>query len=113
MKSLVLAGFYALRGVLNLLKEKSAQREVVLLLISILMFVRDTSLETLFLVVIALITMSLESLNTAIEEICDVLTTEKNECVAKIKDLGAASILICLVAWAMLCIFYILNTPLT
>jgi len=88
-------------GLKILFKEKAARRELILVFFSILyiFFMQpDTSL-VIWLIVLPLLILSFEALNTAIEYICDKITLEKSNKIKKAKDLGSAAIFIALVAY--------------
>lgn len=54
-----------------------------------------TRLEWLAILLISAFVMGLEAMNTAIEKLCDLYSTETNADIKKIKDISAAAVLIC------------------
>ena len=107
LSNFIKASSYALEGLPHLFKENAAKRELILIIISIILFIHEPTGSSLQLVVIAIIILGLESLNTAIEEICDLISIDFNHKIKKTKDLGASSILICLTAWTISLIFHL------
>jgi diacylglycerol kinase len=53
-----------------------------------------TSSEWLVIILISALVMGLEAMNTAIEHLCDLYSTEANERIKKIKDISAGAVLI-------------------
>lgn len=99
--------FCSLRGLKVLLKEKSAQGELIIILFSILfcITIKPNTEFVLCILILPLIILSLEALNTAIEYTCDEITKEHSESIRKAKDLGSSAIFILLVAYFLLLIF--------
>lgn len=54
-----------------------------------------THLEWLVILLTSALVMGLEALNTAIEKLCDLYSTETNDQIKNIKDIAAAAVLIC------------------
>ena len=99
----------ALNGARELAREKSARREIALALVCCVILYLDTNAYTLALLVLALLLLALESLNTALEEICDHVTPEYHLRIKKIKDLGGASIFITILAILVVVAAYVLS----
>ena len=89
-------------GLKILFKEKAAKRELILFIFSIfyIFFMQPDKSLVIWLIVLPLLILSIEALNTAIEYICDKITLEKSNKIKKAKDLGSASIFIALVAYS-------------
>jgi undecaprenol kinase len=68
-----------------------------------------TRLEWLVVLLISALVMGLEALNTAIEKLCDLYSTETHADIKKIKDISAAAVLIC--ALVAVCIGMIVFLP--
>ena len=89
--------FEALRnafdGVIVLASEHAARRELVILMAALILFAFSINVFTIALVTLSLLLLALESLNTAIEEICNYLDHKYDPRIKRIKDLGASAIL--------------------
>ncbi len=94
-------------GLNVLLKEKAVKRELLLILFSIcfIIFVKPDIVIILLLLVLPLIILSIEAINTAIEYICNEITTEISDKIKKIKDLGSVAVFFSLLAYALVIIF--------
>ena len=58
------------------------------------LFFQITAMEWVIVILVCGAQLSVEIINTALEELCDIHTLEHNPQIAKIKDLGAAAALI-------------------
>lgn len=88
---------YAINGIKILLKEEHNAR--IHLLGAILttcagFFFNISALEWISVTLCIGAVMTLEIINSAIENLCDFVSPEKNELIGKAKDLGAAAVLI-------------------
>ena len=106
-KNFLQAAKNAFNGFRILLRERSAQRELFLLLISVSLFIYKPNVYTVLLVVLSFMLIAVEALNTAIEKICDHLTLEIHPEIKVIKDLGAAAVLILVIAILLLFIRFL------
>lgn len=106
-KNILLAAKNAINGLRILFGERSAQRELVLLLISIALFCYKPNVYTVLLVVLAFMLLAVEALNTSIEKMCDHLTLELHPQIKAIKDLGAAAVFIIVAAIILLFIRFL------
>jgi undecaprenol kinase len=108
LRSLGFAGI----GLIQLIKhERNFQLHVVAFTSACVagMFFSITRLEWLIILLISAFVMGLEAMNTAIEKLCDLYSTETNADIKKIKDLSAAAVLIC--ALVALCIGVMVFLP--
>lgn len=98
-------------GLKILFGEKSARRELLLLIFTIfyICILKPEIIFTLLLTLISILILSLEALNTGIEYTCNEITKKRSEKIRKAKDLGSASIFILLVAYLIIFIFSLLN----
>ena len=98
-KNIIDALLCSINGLKVLFKEKSAKREILLLIFSIfyILAVKPESIFILLLLILPVIILSMESLNTAIEYTCNEITTKKSNRIRKAKDLGSAAIFLSLV----------------
>jgi diacylglycerol kinase len=60
--------------------------------------------------VLMLLTLSQEIMNTALEELCDMIDSNYNKAIKKIKDISAGSVLVGSLAWLFVIIFQIAIT---
>ena len=100
-KNIIDALLCSINGLKVLFKEKSAKREILLLIFSIfyILAVKPESIFILLLLILPVIILSMESLNTAIEYTCNEITTNKSNRIRKAKDLGSAAIFLSLVVY--------------
>lgn len=95
----------AMAGLSVLIKEKAAKRELVLVAISIFTLVYYKSAEAGLLLLLSFLLLAFESVNTAIELLCDRITSDYDIAIKAIKDLSSASIFILFIAWLLLMTF--------
>jgi len=91
-------------GLKTLSSENSAIREYVLLIFSVLFIfiIKPTFILSLLLIILPILLLAVEAINTAIELICDEITKKKSKQIKKIKDLGSTSVLLILVAYMII-----------
>ena len=106
-KNIFAAARNALDGVKELIKEKSALRELALAIIAIVFFCFKPNVYTVLMAVLSLVLLAAEALNTAIEKTCDLITLEEHPEIKKIKDLGAAAVMIIVLAILLIFIRYL------
>ncbi|MBU3615638.1 diacylglycerol kinase [Polynucleobacter sp. JS-Polo-80-F4] len=97
----------AVDGIKELILQKAARRELLLVLIAIVFFCYRPNVYTVLIAVLSLVLLAVEALNTAIEKICDLISPEEHPEIKKIKDLGAAAVMIILVAIGLIFIRYL------
>ncbi len=88
---------FALNGLLQLIRfERNFQIHVVAFIgvLTLGIFFGISSMEWVVIFLISALVMGLEAINTAIEQLCDLYSTEVNERIKKIKDLAAGAVLI-------------------
>ena len=95
---------YAFAGVRLLLREEHNARihatiTVLVVVAGIVLHVSPT--EWCILLLCISMVLSAEAFNSAIERICDYLTTEHDDRIRDIKDLGAGAVLLCAIAAAL------------
>lgn len=107
---------YAFRGIFFLFKtERNARIQLVIFLFGILLgFVfKITVTEWLVILVFGALVMALEALNTAIENLCDVVSPELKNSIKNVKDVSAGAVLIASIGAALAGIFifwpYLIN----
>jgi diacylglycerol kinase (ATP) len=88
---------YALKGLKDLLKTETSfkvELVIVILLLPIIFFI-DTTLTNKLIMFITLMLMPLvESLNSAIERVVDLVTLEHHDMAGRAKDVGSAAVFI-------------------
>jgi undecaprenol kinase/diacylglycerol kinase (ATP) len=88
---------FALNGLLHLIKnERNFQIHVAafICVLALGLFFGISSVEWVDIFLISAMVMGLEAINTAIEQLCDLYSTEANERIKKIKDISAGAVLI-------------------
>ncbi|WP_337044105.1 diacylglycerol kinase family protein [Emticicia sp. 17c] len=87
---------YAFQGIGVLLHENNARfhlfATVVVILLGLLLHISHT--EWAFVIMLIGLVWAAEAFNTAIEKICDFISSEYHPLIGKIKDLAAAGVLI-------------------
>ena len=93
----------SIEGLKILFKEKAARRELLLFPLSVLYIIvfQPAVLFMVLLLVLPLLIISIEAINTAIEYICDEITMDESNKIKKAKDLGSAAIFLSLTAYGI------------
>ena len=101
-KNILDAFWCSIDGLKILFKEKAARRELLLVIFFFFyIFLMQTDLNIIiWLIVLPLLILSIEALNTGIEYTCDKITMDKSNKIKKAKDLGSAAIFLTLVAYS-------------
>ncbi len=103
---------FALNGLLELIRhERNFQIHIVAFIgvLALGLFFGISSMEWVVIFLISALVMGLEAINTALEKLCDLYSTEANERIKKIKDLAAGAVLIAAVF--ALCIAVVVFLP--
>jgi diacylglycerol kinase (ATP) len=106
-RNIIHATINAIDGVKELILQKAARRELVLAVITIGFFCFRPNVYTILIAVLSLLLLAVEALNTAIEKLCDLVTLKEHPEIKKIKDLGAAAVMIILLAMGLIFIRYL------
>ncbi|ABP34389.1 diacylglycerol kinase [Polynucleobacter asymbioticus] len=106
-KNLFAATSNAINGIKELIKENSAKRELFLVFIAIGFFCYKPNVYTVLIAVLSLVLLAVEALNTSIEKTCDLITLDEHPEIKKIKDLGAAAVMIIVLAIVLIFIRYL------
>jgi diacylglycerol kinase len=88
---------YAFAGLIELILKGRNFRIELLALLSVLIlgfYFQITSSEWLIVLLISAHVLALEAINTAIEKLCDLYTTETHPQIKRIKDIAAGAVLI-------------------
>ena len=108
-QSIFIAAKNGINGFSVLINDYSARREVILIFVSAIIFLLNTNTYTLIIFILALVLLSIESLNSAIERICDLISIKKNSEIKKIKDLGATAVFIIICSIIFVVIGYLFS----
>lgn len=96
LKKKMLSVGYAMRGFrVAFIEEHNFQFHVAAAIVAIILalLLEISAIEWLFIIAAISAVMTAELLNTALEEICDMLKTSHDPHIAKIKDLAAAAVM--------------------
>ena len=110
MKRLYLAAINSWNGLRWAVRSEAAIREelaVLLLSIPIAHFVAVTTARAIELVLVLMLLLTVELLNTAIEKLADRLTLDHDEQIGRVKDMGSAAVGVALLMAGFLWIFAI------
>ena len=106
-RNIIHATINSIDGAKELILQKAARRESILAVITIGFFCYRPNVYTVLIAVLSLVLLAVEALNTAIEKICDLITLEEHPEIKKIKDLGAAAVMIIVLAIVLIFIRYL------
>ena len=93
------ATYYSLKGLrAAFLSEAAVRQEIfaILIMTPIAFFIDVTHVERILLVISLLIVLITELLNTAIEKLCDHVSTDIHLLIGRAKDIGSAAVFISL-----------------
>lgn len=99
---------HALRGLKMVLKEERNFRVELFILAGVIIFgyiLGITKGEWLSIFLISALVLSLEIINSAIERVCNLYSTEVNPAIKTIKDMAAAAVLLSAVFAALIGIY--------
>ncbi|MES2798835.1 MAG: diacylglycerol kinase family protein [Bacteroidota bacterium] len=98
MRNNLLKSFgYAFEGIVELLrKERNFQIHCFALVVVVGagFFFSITRLEWVIILLVSALVLALEGVNTAIEKLCDLYSTEQHSQIKKIKDIAAGAVLV-------------------
>ncbi len=105
---------YALKGVRELLKTETSfkiELTVFIALLPIIFFLPVPPTHKMFMFITLFLVPFAEAINSAIERVVDLVTTEHHPLAGQAKDIGSAivflSICLCCATWVMVLCFYI------
>ncbi|MCX8282505.1 diacylglycerol kinase [Phyllobacterium sp. 0TCS1.6C] len=100
LRHLVAAGLYSFGGAKRLLRESAARHEVIAFAASVLMLLAIGAGITrlLVLVVLFFILFAIEAINTAIEELADMISPDYSVGARNAKDLGSLAVFLVIAA---------------
>ena len=90
--SLLYATRNALAGIPVLLRENAARRELLLALFAAACCIHAPNSYSVAFLALSILLLVVEALNTAIENICDHITTERHPDIKAIKDVAATGV---------------------
>lgn len=102
LKRIRLAGVYAYRGLVAAFSHEAAFRQELILAILLLPFAFYLDLlriERVLLVLVTVLVLIAELINSAIEAVVDRIGPEFHELSGRAKDMGSAAVLVCLALW--------------
>lgn len=110
MKRLYLATINSWNGLVAAARSEAAIREeliVLLLSIPLAYFIGVTTARAIELVLVLMLLLTVELLNTAIEKLADRLTLDHDEQIGRVKDMGSAAVGVALLMAGFLWLFAI------
>ena len=102
LKRIRLAGVYAFNGLVAAARGEAAFRQELLLavvFIPIAVLLDISRLERVLLIVVTVLILVAEILNSAIEAVVDRIGPEYHELSGRAKDMGSGAVLICILLW--------------
>ncbi|MDH5425318.1 MAG: diacylglycerol kinase [Gammaproteobacteria bacterium] len=109
LKRLILATGYSWQGFKAGWKHEEAFRQEVVLaiiLIPLALFLNAGSVQTALMIGSVILVLIVEILNSAVEAVVDLVTTEKHELAGRAKDMGSTAVMLALinvaVVWAVI-----------
>ena len=110
MKKLLKSFKYAFEGIFTGIKEEQNIKIHIAIMILVIIFgimLKISKAEWIICIILFGLVISMELINTAIENTVDLITKEKNEQAKRAKDIAAGGVLICALfsAFIGICIF--------
>ena len=99
---IIKAGGYSLQGLRAAWRGEAAFRQEALLLLLVIptiIFLDLSTTERSLLVIVTILVLIVELLNSAVEAVVDRIGTEYNELSGRAKDMGSAAVLLSLLLW--------------
>ena len=102
---------HAFDGIKEALKEKAIITQVILAFLAVLggLIIKLDSYEWLAFIICIAGVIALEILNSVIEKLCDLYSTEYNEKIKTIKDMASAAVLVFCIGALIVCIICVLK----
>ncbi|MDO5440553.1 MAG: diacylglycerol kinase family protein [Erysipelotrichaceae bacterium] len=97
---------HAFDGLISALKEKAVITQVVLAIMAIIggVIIKLDNYEWLAFIICIVGVISLEIMNSVVEKLCDLYSTEHNEKIKIIKDMASAAVLVFAVGALVVCV---------
>lgn len=96
---LLFATYYSMKGLKAAFKSEAAVRQelvAMVILVPVAFYLDVTHVERILLVMSLFIVLITELLNTAVEKLCDHVTTEIHVLIGRAKDIGSAAVFVSL-----------------
>jgi diacylglycerol kinase (ATP) len=89
--------------------ERAIREEIVILVLAVpaAFLIAATFARAVEMILVLLLLLAVELLNTAIEKLCDRVTLERDEQIRRVKDMGSAAVGVTLVMAGLLWLFAI------
>ncbi|WP_394220239.1 diacylglycerol kinase [Alteromonas gracilis] len=100
LSRLFYATYYSMKGLkAAFLSEAAIRQELIamIILIPVAFYVEVSQIERLFLITSLFIVLVTELLNTAVEKLCDHVSTDIHLLIGRAKDIGSAAVFVSLV----------------
>lgn len=104
LRRIRLAGVYACNGILAAFRHEAAFRQEViaaLVLLPLALLLDVSRVERLLLVVVTVLVMIVELLNSAVETVVDRVGVDHHTLSGRAKDMGSAAVLLTLMLWLL------------
>lgn len=102
LKRIRLAGVYAFQGITAALRHEAAFRQeliLALVFIPVALMLDITRIERVLLVMVSVLVLIAELVNSAVEAVVDRIGTEHHELSGRAKDMGSGAVLVSLLLW--------------
>lgn len=96
---LLFATYYSMKGLKAAFKSEAAVRQelvAMVILVPVAFYLDVTHVERILLVMSLFIVLITELLNTAVEKLCDHVTTDIHVLIGRAKDIGSAAVFVSL-----------------
>lgn len=112
LKRLILATGYSWAGFKASWKNEEAFRQEVLLaiiLIPLALFLDVSQIQSILMIASILLVLIVEIINSAIEAVVDLVTTEKHELAGRAKDMASAAVMLSLINAAVIWLVIVIS----
>ena len=102
LKRIRLAGVYAFNGLTAAVRHEAAFRQELMLavvFIPVALMLDLARVERVLLVMVTVLVLVAELLNSAVEAVVDRIGTEHHELSGRAKDMGSGAVMVCLLLW--------------
>jgi len=102
LKRLQMAGVYAFNGIQAAIRHEAAFRQelfLVAVFLPLVFWLELTSVERVLLVLVTVLVLIVELVNSAIEAVVDRISEEHHELSGRAKDMGSGAVMVALLLW--------------
>jgi len=102
LKRLLMAGVYAFNGIRAAIRHEAAFRQelfLVAVFLPLVFWLELTSVERVLLVLVTVLVLIVELVNSAIEAVVDRISEEHHELSGRAKDMGSGAVMVALLLW--------------